>query len=58
MATFTGGVSQVTFSGTQTASQLIFANTGPFVPEPGTWAFLLGGLGLLALGQLRRTRRS
>lgn len=41
------------FSGTQ-VTQFIALEVSP-VPEPGTWALLLGGLGLLALP--RRTRR-
>lgn len=35
---------------------LSFANV-PAVPEPGTWAMLLGGLGLLGVAARRRTQR-
>jgi hypothetical protein len=32
--------------------------TVPAIPEPGTWALLLGGLLVLALAARRRNRRS
>ncbi len=46
------------FTGNQLATSVDFAYrlTGTTVPEPSTWAFLLGGVGVIGFGLFRRAR--